>query len=101
MGAVRGFRILHSRAAAAGLWLDRQPLLVAAACLLSGIACGYQGGAWGVAAAAALLFAGAAAFTRAPLRPASAALCLLLAGWALAARDRAGQSRRTQRGRRR
>ena len=49
MGAVRGFRILHSRAAAAGLWLDRQPLLVAAACLLSGIACGYQGGAWGLA----------------------------------------------------
>ena len=91
MGAVRGFRILHTRAAAVGLWLGRQPLLAAAACLLAGIACGYQGGAWGVAAAAALLFAGAAAFTRAPLRPASAALCLLLAGWALAARDRAGR----------
>ncbi|MDD2460470.1 MAG: ComEC/Rec2 family competence protein [Kiritimatiellia bacterium] len=91
MGAVRGFRILHSRAAAAGLWLDRQPLLVAAACLLSGIACGYQGGAWGLAAAAALLCTGAAAFTRAPLRSALVALCLLMAGWALAARDRAGR----------
>jgi ComEC/Rec2-related protein len=91
MGAGRGFRFLHTRAAAAGLWLGRQPLLAAAACLLAGISCGYRAGLWGVAAAAALLCAAAAAFTRAPLRSVLGALFLLLAGWTLAARDRAGR----------
>lgn len=97
MGAVRGFRNLHTRAAVAGLWLGRQPLLFAAACLLAGIACGYRAGAWGVAAAAALLCVCAAALTRAPLRSVLAALCLLLAGWALAARDRAGRDDESRR----
>ncbi|HRR34707.1 MAG TPA: ComEC/Rec2 family competence protein [Kiritimatiellia bacterium] len=92
MSAGRGFRDLHTRAVAASLWLGRQPLLVAAACLLAGIACGYRVGAWGVMAVIALLCACGTVFTRAPLRGILGALCLLLFGWSQAARDRAGRA---------
>jgi len=85
--------------AAVGLWLDRQPLLAATVCLLAGIMCGYRvvGVWWAVIAAAALLCAYMAVFTRTPLRSIFVALCFLLVGWALAARDRAGRDDETRR----
>ena len=76
---------------AAGHWLDRQPLLAAATCLLVGIVCGYRAGAWLAVAGAALLCACAVVVVRASLRSILVALCFLLVGWTLAARDQAGR----------
>ncbi len=73
-------------------WLDRQPLLTATACLLAGIVCGYRIDApWVAMAAAALLCVCAAIFMRTPLWRIFVALCILLVGWTLATRDKAGR----------
>ncbi|HOF62530.1 MAG TPA: ComEC/Rec2 family competence protein [Candidatus Latescibacteria bacterium] len=82
---------------ATGHWLDRQPLLAAAACLLVGIVCGYRAGAWLAVAGAALLCACAVVVVRASLRSILVALCFLLVGWTLAARDRAGRDNEARR----
>ena len=82
---------------AAGHWLDRQPLLAAATCLLVGIVCGYRAGAWLTVAGAALLCACAVVVVRASLRSILVALCFLLVGWMLAARDRAGRDTEARR----
>lgn len=82
---------------AAGHWLDRQPLLAAATCLLVGIVCGYRAGAWLAVAGAALLCACAVVVVRASLRSILVALCFLLVGWTLAARDRAGRDNEARR----
>ena len=88
-----GFKDLWTRAKTSlWRWLDRQPLLTATACLLAGIVCGYRIDApWVAMAAAALLCVCAAIFMRTPLWRIFVALCILLVGWTLATRDKAGR----------
>jgi ComEC/Rec2-related protein len=90
---VYGFKDLWTRAKTSlWRWLDRQPLLTATACLLAGIVCGYRIDApWVAMAAAALLCVCAAIFMRTPLWRIFVALCILLVGWTLATRDKAGR----------
>ena len=88
-----GFKDLWTRAKTSlWRWLDRQPLLTATACLLAGIVCGCRIDApWVAMAAAALLCVCAAIFMRTPLWRIFVALCILLVGWTLATRDKAGR----------